>query len=460
MSSDGDKSHADNRHTDSGSNAGNAGNDNDSSHADERHTDNGSNGGSGTSSERAATGTDTGSARATGGGDARSRLGGRYRVLLRAYPKGRRREELLDTLLEAAPGGRRRPTGREAVNLIRHGLRARLGRPGSRGVVVLASMVALIAGFLGAAVASRVAWEFVPGYPSGAGLTAISGTLFPGVPATAERDADGLFHDLGEPSTAFSPRDEDFAFATVILSPEKFFLRGDYRSWTAAAQDRLVAAGWQVEDAAVTGPTLIATGELDDTGRSFSATRGGLALTVESMTDVVDTPAGSFYATARLDRLTPGYVTAATLAGLAAGALIGWLITGWASRRTETITVWTGHGTETITDWTGHGTKSRSTKTRSTKSRSTQSRRTGIAPVALVPAVFALVLLVPQAALGLLIFGTQAFADSPPVQPFWALTMTYGYGCTVLGAALSLVSLGAAALGRRAAHDPPVEVPR
>ena len=73
----------------------------------------------------------------------------------------------------------------------------------------------------------------------------------------------------------------------------------------------------------------------NDTGRTFTATRDGHALKVETSTDVVDTPAGSFYVTARLDRLTPGYVTAAAVLGLLAGLLIGWLATGWASRRTE-----------------------------------------------------------------------------------------------------------------------------
>jgi hypothetical protein len=60
-----------------------------------------------------------------------------YRRLLRAYPPGPRRDELLDTLVECAPPGRRRPTLREVVNLTRHGSRARLGRPKSRGIVVL-----------------------------------------------------------------------------------------------------------------------------------------------------------------------------------------------------------------------------------------------------------------------------------------------------------------------------------
>src|SRR4051812_33630040 len=109
-----------------------------------------------------------------------NRLATGYRLLLRAYPPGRRREELLDTFLEATSAGEHRPSVRAAGNLIRHGMRARLARPLSSGVVLLATLIALVTGFGGAAVAARIAWAVVPGYPAGAGLTALSATIFPG----------------------------------------------------------------------------------------------------------------------------------------------------------------------------------------------------------------------------------------------------------------------------------------
>jgi len=87
------------------------------------------------------------------------RLRARYRRLLWAYPPGRRREELLDALVEAAAPGRTRPTLRERANLLRYGMRARLGRPASRGVVVIAVLVSLVMGYLAAAVAYRIALE-------------------------------------------------------------------------------------------------------------------------------------------------------------------------------------------------------------------------------------------------------------------------------------------------------------
>ncbi|GAA2639402.1 hypothetical protein [Paractinoplanes durhamensis] len=348
-----------------------------------------------------------------------TRLAKQYRLLLRAYPPGHRRTELLDTLLDAAPATRNHPTARETANLLRHGMRARLGRPGGRAVVVLATLIALTAGFIGAAAATRAAWELVPGYPTGTALAEISDTVFPSHPTTAEPNGTGLFFDVGERNTAevlLQGHDEDFEFATVTIAPEPYFLPGDFRTWTATTEGRLVKAGWQVGPAEVTGATTIATGEVDDTGRRFTATRDGLALTIEPTTDVVDTPRGSFYVTATLDRLTPGYVTAAGALGLLTGALIGWLLTGWASRRTES----------------GH----------------TPARAT-----AAVSAVFALVLLLPQALLGFLILGYQMHSDGPPGKPFWTLSLTYGFGCGQLGAVLIAVALIAAAAARRPAEE-------
>jgi hypothetical protein len=71
------------------------------------------------------------------------RLTRAYRRLVQIYPRGRRRDELLDTLIACAAPGRRRPAPREVANLVYHGARARLGRPGSRGIVVLAWLIAL-----------------------------------------------------------------------------------------------------------------------------------------------------------------------------------------------------------------------------------------------------------------------------------------------------------------------------
>ncbi|MET7965904.1 hypothetical protein [Micromonospora sp. NPDC005305] len=57
-------------------------------------------------------------------------LARRYRRLLLGYPRAYRRdrgEEILGLLLDGAPAGRTRPTLREAADLLRAGLRCRLG---------------------------------------------------------------------------------------------------------------------------------------------------------------------------------------------------------------------------------------------------------------------------------------------------------------------------------------------
>ena len=124
------------------------------------------------------------------------RLGRRYRRALWAYPPGPRRAELLDTLLDAAPEGRRWPTARERANLLGHGLRARLGRPGSRGVVALAVLVSLFAGFLAASAAHAIALTASADLPRGAAL--------------AEKGADGVVRFLTR---------EPVVVAAVIMSP-------------------------------------------------------------------------------------------------------------------------------------------------------------------------------------------------------------------------------------------------
>ena len=349
-----------------------------------------------------------------------ARLGSRYRRLLWAYPAGRRRDELLDTLMEAAPAGRSRPTLREGLNLLRYGLRARLGRPAKPSVVVIAVLVALFTGSVGAAAASRLAWNTVPDYPSGAALAEITGTVYPGVPASGQRSADGLFEDVMERSTVdvlLQGHDEDFGFATYEFGPDSGFLKGDYRDWTNAVATRMEAAGWEVHDLGPTGATWIATGELDESGRSFWATRDGLAIDVSSETDVVDTPAGSFYSTATLSRFTPWYVTALGAIGWLPGLLVGWLLTGWVSRRTEEATG-------------------------------------AVRSLTREPVVVGLLFVTPLSILSTLAYLAEPFQFSPPGAPFWSLSVTWFYGCTLFAVALFLLSLVVAAVGGRTAADP------
>ncbi|MEV6635894.1 hypothetical protein AB0M54_34600 [Actinoplanes sp. NPDC051470] len=347
----------------------------------------------------------------------------RYRRLLRAYPKGPRRDELLDTLLAAAPPGRPRPTPAETLDLVRHGARARLGRPAGRWVVVTAVLVALTIGYAGAAFAARITWTAVPGYPTGARLAEITGTVFPGAPIDGYRSDDGLFLGISEQSFTeqlFLGRDEDFEYATYDFGPVGGnYVPGEYHRFTDEAVVRLERAGWTVHDVWPTGNTWIATGELDESGRAFWATRDGLSMEFEAST-IINTdrkPPGTFYASATLTRLPPWYVTAAAAVGLLLGAIVGWLLTGWVRRHTE---------------------------------RSTPGARA----VSHTTAGLALIITLPQTVFGVVAMVAEPLATSPPFQPFWSLSLTYGYGCVLLGFVLSLIAVVTAALGARAAGDP------
>jgi hypothetical protein len=147
----------------------------------------------------------------------------RYRQLLRAYPSGARRDEVIDTLLMA---GRATPTWREAANLLGHGLRARLGRPASRTVVAVALLTALTCGYFAAAVSTRLAWEAVPDYPAGARLAEITGTVFPGSAVAGDRDAGGLFHDPDGARDGLEPFGEDFTYAGYSFGPAGSYVAG------------------------------------------------------------------------------------------------------------------------------------------------------------------------------------------------------------------------------------------
>jgi len=339
--------------------------------------------------------------------------------VLRAYPKGTRRDELLGTLREAGT----RPGPRIFLNLVRHGLRARLGRPGSRVVVVVAVLVALTTGLGFAAVASRIAWSGVRDYPSGDRLAGITGTLFPGVAIEGGRSATGLFFDYSEHSTLLHGHNEDFEFATYDFAPSGQNVAAPYRTWTDAAAARLTADGWDVRDVWPTGATVIATGKLDEDGRAFWATRDGLSLEFSASTNVVGTPPGSFYAEAHLGRLAPRWVTVVGGAGWLVGVLFGWFLTGYVSRRTE---------------WA------------SDAARLASHAAAGIG----------LVLLLPATLMGTLGLIAEPLRADRIYQPFWWLSVTWGYGCTVFGVLLGLIAIGAATVAgtrenrARAAEEP------
>jgi hypothetical protein len=242
------------------------------------------------------------------------------------------------------------------------GLRARLGRPGSRSVVVLATLAAIVAGCFGAAGMSLLGWQFAPPLAGVVRAHGIDREVFPGL--TVRGCEDGS-------KDVFSPEDYGLSCAHVppfVLNPDGEGTRYgfmEYRvdpsaatrdnvAFTTAVRDRLVDAGWRIgSDIRVhDGIDDLDTSVLDGTSAPFPgndvetnvreatfwATRDGLVLEFFDATGT-DFPYGAADpdVTARftIARTAPWWLWAMTAAGALLGVAAGWLLTGWISRRTE-----------------------------------------------------------------------------------------------------------------------------
>lgn len=252
----------------------------------------------------------------------------RYRRLLYSYPPGPRREELLDTLIEGAhAGGRRRPSARQVANLLSCGLRARLGHPRSRGIVVLATLIALVAGVFGAAAVAPLGWRLTPALPSGAESDALKREVFPGLVAWGGGDA-ARWVPTGDGES------EQYGFADywVWHTAET----RDVVAYTTRVRDRLAADGWTIRrDVELTGPEPDSVGPASRSA-TFTATRDGLILrfddTVVDRTAPWSTEGSAGFA---LSRAAPAVLwLLVAVAGLIA-AVLAWLLTGWVARRVE-----------------------------------------------------------------------------------------------------------------------------
>ncbi|MEU4161067.1 hypothetical protein [Actinoplanes sp. NPDC026670] len=253
------------------------------------------------------------------------RLARRYAYWLRFYPPGERRAEMLATLLECAPPERTRPTGREILNLIGYGLRARLGRPASTAVVVLATLAALASGLLGAAAAARLGWEFAPSLASTAESQDLATTVFPGQKVWGGGDAEPFVRSGDGEQTIYG-------FADYWVKHND--TTRDVRAYAEGARDRLAAAGWDVHgdvtfEEEVASETPIGTA-------TFWASRDGLVLSYTGVLWGDRAPWDSDGAASfELSRSAPVWLTGVAVTGGALGAFAGWLLFGWASRRSE-----------------------------------------------------------------------------------------------------------------------------
>jgi hypothetical protein len=315
-------------------------------------------------------------------------LARRYARLLRVYPAGPRRGELLDTLLDAAGPDREWPTARETANLGRHGLRARLGRPGSRAVVVFATLVAIATGFVGAAAANRLAWAATPSLPTGAAADRLTAVAFPGLPVRGGGDAPKFMPEAGGENIRYGYADYRVRHTAQTR---------DVAAYTEGVRDRLAAAGWHIGAEPVPDPL----GPADDrSNRMFWATRDHLRLEYSAAywPGRARHDADGFVGFRLSHTENPWTAGAAAVGGLV-GALAGWLLTGWVSRRTEP--------------------------------------RPGVGGLLGVVAAIALILLLPAQLLTL-----DAVVADPAVVPFWNGLVHLGRGPAVVAGLIALVVLG------------------
>ncbi|MEV5633379.1 hypothetical protein [Micromonospora tulbaghiae] len=258
-----------------------------------------------------------------------------HRWLLLAYPRDYRRArgpEILETVRDVGAAHRRT---RMAANLVRHGLRARLGRPASRTVVVWASVFAVVCGLFAASFGTWLAW--LGSRPlDHRDLAAVVGQLYPDRQAghLDQDDPPAVFLIYGHPLTGDLLSElllgdgGEYAPAELTASFDQAPPAG-----LTELRRRLDAAGWEqsepvhsdaydcIPDHPRCDPATIPSDV------TVNAARGDHILAVEI------TAEGSMSLT--LSRATPGAAYPAGLLGFALGAPGGWVLFGWASRRTE-----------------------------------------------------------------------------------------------------------------------------
>ncbi|MGW5558270.1 hypothetical protein ACWER9_13715 [Micromonospora sp. NPDC003944] len=228
------------------------------------------------------------------------------------------------------------PATRFARRLLR-----RLGRPSSGSAVAWVPLAAVVCGLFTGALASRAAWETSRPQPDRAEAAATLTEVFPG-------------HDLGEIDT---PPALFVVYGHALrLSTVKTLLLGDggeyQESATGAtalgappvpaeqivtvARERLTGAGWRVYDPQVSdrvscADKMCATPQAV-TDTALTARRGDTILnaSVSSQTAV-----DASYLSVELHRAPPPLVVPAGVLGTMVGAVAGWLVFGWLSRRTE-----------------------------------------------------------------------------------------------------------------------------
>ena len=209
------------------------------------------------------------------------------------------------------------------------GLRARLGFPRGRAVVVLSLLVALCGAAVGGALGSRLGWEFAEPYPSGAAAAEVTATAFPGLRVWGGGDGEVLVMEG-------SGEGYEYGFARYWIRHRSDATR-DIPGYAAAARDRFTAAGWQVSDYLYEPPeALVDRGEAS--GASFVASRGDLTIGFENWLYTgmpsYDADGG---AALTVRRAEPSWIGWFAWPGAVLGGVLTWFVFAWASRRLSAV---------------------------------------------------------------------------------------------------------------------------
>jgi hypothetical protein len=253
------------------------------------------------------------------GAEGWERLAAAYRRLLLAYPPHYRRErgpELISTLLDAAPPDQQRPTWREAVDLIRGGLRCRFAIPHGLAGRVVAIAAAVVVGSGGTAAAAWAAWEVSDPVPDRAAAVAIGREMVGREPGEEPRTVDTPLNGYG--------------YGTLLRDPLSVRVADD------PGLAGYVQLAYAVSPAEVQGAVSRAHDELPDAGwRVVDTIAGVRAARDDVVVDVMDgtLPGERPVIVLRVHGVLPTAVPFASVAGLSAGLVAGWLGAGWLLRR-------------------------------------------------------------------------------------------------------------------------------
>ena len=284
-----------------------------------------------------------------------SDLRARYQRLLFAYPREYRRHrgaEIASTCVEMAQEGQRYPRVRDVASLVAHGLRARLGQPGSRWIVPVTLIAVVIGGLSVAAGSARLGWGGSTSLSrsQSADIERIRTGVAGALPATVGYSVDGpafAGYDLTGPIAEQEWLDPD-AFGGNDAGPA-VFTPGQLVDRERA---RLAGTGWAVTATAVTdtgatmtlrrGPLVAHLATVAITAHRITGPAGRSTLAMSFPTPVTrggiprpeDSSASGpngFVDTAH--RTAPWTVPLLAAVGGILGAVLCFLMVGWLSRR-------------------------------------------------------------------------------------------------------------------------------